>query len=1280
MAKYYTNGSSALAPKDPRKKFQVISGGKDNSASRPNFQAINGGKAQQVAKPKPSAGMNVLINSEKHAIGHNYGRPSFYSGSGKTTGPNNKGGKTKFLGSKKTLGAMLIIMCLIGGGGMFLSSSHSLLGPAMESLITQQTDTQYAYNEATYARIFNGMLKGDNVVGTKWNGTQKYTKIPTKLKNNLARQGIDVVGSGSSKYLTFKGEVINASDFSNVYRNNLEFREAYTIAKRGRVLGFFDNAANKVYNKLGISRNLFDDYKQTSDAEADMRQFDDTVTDKLDTTGAKTSTRTASEGPEYKLDENGQPIPDGNGGYVTEDVIRSNTDEADVTSKRTKVEAETKAGSFISNIAGNVKQSVNLGCTGVAVGNMIAISVAAATMYRTINVFLSGEENNSKTMAGFGSESAINSYMNRLTTPATISVEDYGNIQYDLNGASADNIDNLKVKLNTVSMSGAATESNGFKNILAGVAPNLKETENYSLEKTIKAVSGAFAPVFGLTTAKDTIKHCAELQMGTAFASIAVSLIPGVGEVYIVSQVLFKVGLTVAATAAISAFLGFLIPTIAETLFRVDFTGLEGLALGEVTMAGSYAANSRLGQEASGQTVGSKEMLAQYNKLSSEAIALENELDGYKRSPFDLTSKNTFLGSIAFSLLPSLTSQHTSSINTLLTSTSNSIASLTNTASALPYNESTFSSYTGSCPMQESIGIDCNMYGYPKIGSDPSIINIPTNDDTYTDLIGNQTICDNEGDCEVNEGSELDKYINLCTYRTSPFGFTDYNILNSLSKGGIIVSALSALPLIGDVLDIFTSQELLDNLPWATGEVCKMASDNPKWEEFKYYQKYIGETRIINGMGGFEDEKEDGNNDGSDKTEETSNAKVNEEHTTVTIPGLKNKYKIAWVSDLHMIADGTDYVDQARYDMFKTPDGVYSAEYLNSIIDHLNNGNFDAVIFGGDMIDYYSTKNYETLRAGLAKLNMPWFYIYGSEDHDKYTGRTNDSVAGDLSSDSAAGSGDIIDLGELKIVGLNNSSNAKIGSSDLNSVANNIQNAGKPVLLATHVPFASKINNDSLKNSISNAHNGQAYYWTDGSSNWELSDNQAMQSFLNDNIYNDDTNVKGVFAGHVHTLSNDTKLTDNINQHIFKGSFGGSIGVIDVVGDNTAQTNIVDYDIPNRDPVLASRERFLEKNPLDNSPAGYLARISGLTKSDATLVLDIAAYYDFVNNYDASTRLAMNGDASDIKTADTVVAEAESQRLLEHPMIGDGESAEEYIILISQTPIYADIRNRSYAA
>ena len=61
--------------------------------------------------------------------------------------------------------------------------------------------------------------------------------------------------------------------------------------------------------------------------------------------------------------------------------------------------------------------------------------------------------------------------------------------------------------------------------------------------------------------------------------------------------------------------------------------------------------------------------------------------------------------------------------------------------------------------------------------------------------------------------------------------------------------------------------------------------------------------------------------------------------------------------------------------------------------------------------------------------------------------------------------------------------------------------------------------------------------------------------------------------------------------------------------------------------VSAFRENFYAKYPRDNSPAGRLARISGMTKEEATIALNYASYLAYLADYDPSTRYAFGAPA-----------------------------------------------------
>jgi hypothetical protein len=61
--------------------------------------------------------------------------------------------------------------------------------------------------------------------------------------------------------------------------------------------------------------------------------------------------------------------------------------------------------------------------------------------------------------------------------------------------------------------------------------------------------------------------------------------------------------------------------------------------------------------------------------------------------------------------------------------------------------------------------------------------------------------------------------------------------------------------LVNDVVDIINAAEDVANRDWGTGENCKMSKDNPRWDsEFKYYQRYIEDMRILDGMDGDDED------------------------------------------------------------------------------------------------------------------------------------------------------------------------------------------------------------------------------------------------------------------------------------------------------------------------------------------------------------------------------------------------------------------------------------------
>lgn len=257
------------------------------------------------------------------------------------------------------------------------------------------------------------------------------------------------------------------------------------------------------------------------------------------------------------------------------------------------------------------------------------------------------------------------------------------------------------------------------------------------------------------------------------------------------------------------------------------------------------------------------------------------------------------------------------------------------------------------------------------------------------------------------------------------------------------------------------------------------------------------------------------------------------DNITVTIPGLAKSYKIAWVSDAHVQSKDDGKTDTDRFEG-RTIDQI-NQNWENAINNIINaSPKYDAVIFGGDLMDYYSNNTSSIIQSGLDKITqkgIPWLYIYGGNDHDQNGG------SGSIFKNQP------IDLGDIVIIGLDNSSSSSV---DASSTMRLIDSYNKPIILATHVPFDDP--SGSVNQKVTSARSAD-YLWTTGGSHWDLNSNSSMNTLANNYLYQN-SNVKLVLAGHVHTLSYTSKLGNGAQEHIFQGNYrGNGIGVINIRGN-----------------------------------------------------------------------------------------------------------------------------------
>lgn len=280
------------------------------------------------------------------------------------------------------------------------------------------------------------------------------------------------------------------------------------------------------------------------------------------------------------------------------------------------------------------------------------------------------------------------------------------------------------------------------------------------------------------------------------------------------------------------------------------------------------------------------------------------------------------------------------------------------------------------------------------------------------------------------------------------------------------------------------------------------------------------------------------------------------EEITLLMEGIDREYTIAWVSDLHLVSDHeagenlgdvhAEYLDaiEKRYEeLAVTPDGVHAQQLWTDIIKYLNCQQLDGVIFGGDMMDYCSNSNVAMIKEGLDRLNTRYMYIRADHDYGAYYGGVffEETEARELHQiiDGDEISHKFWDMGDFLVLGIDNST--KDMPEYYFNMVSDVLSRGKPVILATHVPYESQV--DMSLSELSQQVRSTIYYWSGESERYHP--NPVTQNYL-DQLYAPDTAVVQVLAGHLHA-SWDGMISAQTPQHIFAPAFSGTIGIVHII-------------------------------------------------------------------------------------------------------------------------------------
>ena len=400
--------------------------------------------------------------------------------------------------------------------------------------------------------------------------------------------------------------------------------------------------------------------------------------------------------------------------------------------------------------------------------------------------FMAFMENISKMKAGDGNESKINEAMNYLFKQQESSITD--------------------VKTGEkITTKGSMLESPSLYAILAGEKIDVNKVTNYASDRVLKSVENRI----GTGNVSNEYREETVTSTGTKTRGTIGRFLWGGEE-------------TASYEAMANA-----VPIVDESMVDNSFDTIGGIYGGELLVEGAVNVGKMLAK-ASGGTAGDGDAVKSYARLGNEIAALDKEADRLNRSPFDITSSNTFLGSIFHKFGAVF---------------KNGLFSLFSSAKAEDEGTLYLSNFGTDCETLGSVGAVGSAACSEVTTFDTSTLDDPFNDGEFMAFVEENTEYEN-GKRTVKPDSDLANFIKYNNERLTPVGAMDGGILEALSGDS------SSIPFISDIISMIKTWlgATDEEKAIATGRVFVNSSSNPDWSKYKYAQRYVSLARATDAL------------------------------------------------------------------------------------------------------------------------------------------------------------------------------------------------------------------------------------------------------------------------------------------------------------------------------------------------------------------------------------------------------------------------------------------------
>ena len=803
----------------------------------------------------------------------------FYSGSGKS--PVNEGkSKGKFKKAGPLVGILVPALLM---GGFFLGGPSNMLFAWVANMNIDLNQSSAVLSMRVY-RNLKSLMNSDK-------------EVPEELKTKLKENGIDIVDTkgkdgGKLRMLVYTDAneekvpiVISDKDLDRIpgsfsdaelgdvtlsnrrftfegARKDLSgFRASFdtaTVTMTGRTVGWYDSTTKALLKRIGGSsprnklRKLGDNPTQDEVKEF-LYKNTASGSDNSNTSGVKKEDGEDEEGNPRRTDvETGDFNNVENTESNGDDSLRvGETDTAKVETKLRTTATKAALGGNVACAALQAVGAVNAVVAGIHLANIVDF---ALKVFEVSDKTRDIEKNQGK------GDNTINVVNDLLSTSSKSTA-------YDLDG-------------NEVTLEGATTESKGWNNAFSDtniVSENdpgaLMMNREYTIKNALRNMdySGLGVDIAGFAVSAGTSVTAFRTCMGI---QAAMGVLDGVTDLVLIFTTagvgnalkaflkgIFTAGVAIAAVTAITTAIALIAPMVAHWLadnLEPVFSGILGgygldsaahiVFVDNLMMTAGVNASEQQALELYGAT----------KEIQEEWIAYERET----LSPFDTTSRYTFLGSLAYSFMPivnKLSGFKTSFVNSSLDLLGDSIVSLSGQTVSAANDVDSFRMSMSSgdnCPSLSGMGVAgdayCNKYGYAYVDDLKTL----SSEEIYEN-VNNEYDCfdgvDSNGNYKIKDGSTCAKYVIACMTNDAQPGQMNAVVQGYISEaeqklsGGTVAGSTllnlgsNFVPGAG-FIDALDAGEQMANIEWNSQEACSNS-------KYRYISDFFVDQRANENIG-----------------------------------------------------------------------------------------------------------------------------------------------------------------------------------------------------------------------------------------------------------------------------------------------------------------------------------------------------------------------------------------------------------------------------------------------